>query len=266
MHEAVRPRRGLVGAPVRFVVVLALTALVPQPAVAQESCRFARIGEGRVADALDARTLRLDDGREIRLAGLESDAGFEDGRAALRDLAAGRDVALHGPRPASDRYGRTVAVVVVAGSGDTLQAELARRGAVAVSGAGIPRDCAAYLTRQEAEARASRRGLWREPAALKNAEMPDDILARIGQFAVVEGKVISVREAGATVYINFGRRWTRDLAVTISKRGINAFETAGLTPKSLEGRRIRVRGFVERRGGPRIHASGPEQIEIAGVR
>jgi hypothetical protein len=81
---------------------------------------------------------------------------------------------------------------------------------------------------------------------------------------VVDGKVLSVRQAGATTYLNFGRNWTRDFAVTISRRMMPAFEAAGLLPKSLENRRIRVRGFVEARGGPRIEALRVGQIEVLG--
>ena len=113
-------------------------------------------------------------------------------------------------------------------------------------------------------ARQARRGVWAETAVIKNAESPGDILARVGQFTVVEGKVLSVRQAGATTYINFGRRWTRDFAVTISRRVLSSFEAAGISPKSLENRRIRVRGWIEARGGPRIEALRAGQIELAG--
>ncbi len=37
----------------------------------------------------------------------------------------------------------------------------------------------------------------------------------------------------------------------------------GVAPNRLENRHVRVRGWVEERNGPRIEASGPEQIEIA---
>jgi hypothetical protein len=74
---------------------------------------------------------------------------------------------------------------------------------------------------------------------------------------------LSVRQAGATTYLNFGRNWTRDFAVTVSKRMVASFEAAGLALKSLENRRIRVRGWVETRGGPRIEALRVGQIELA---
>src|SRR5665213_3260475 len=64
------------------------------------------------------------------------------------------------------------------------------------------------------------------------------------------------------LYVNFGRRWTRDFTVIILRRLGKAFTTAGVEPKKLEGRRIRVRGWIEQRGGPIITAEAPEQIEV----
>ena len=81
---------------------------------------------------------------------------------------------------------------------------------------------------------------------------------------VVEGKVLSVRQAGATTYLNFGRNWTRGFAVTISRRMIAAFETAGVILSLSKIERIRVRGWVEMRGGPRIEALRVGQIELLG--
>jgi hypothetical protein len=120
------------------------------------------------------------------------------------------------------------------------------------------------LMAAEATARQAGRGIWADPTAIKNTESPGDILAGIGRFMVVEGKVLSVRQAGATTYLNFGRNWTRDFAVTISRRVLPSFEAAGVALKSLENRRIRVRGWIEARGGPRIEVLRVGQIELLG--
>ena len=62
-------------------------------------------------------------------------------------------------------------------------------------------------------------GLWGEPYyAIVAAESWAELLAERGRFTVVEGKVLSVRESGGTIYMNFGRRWSQALTVTISKR------------------------------------------------
>jgi hypothetical protein len=113
----------------------------------------------------------------------------------------------------------------------------------------------------EAESRQAKRGTWADPTAIKNAESPGDILAGNGRFTVVEGRVLSVRQAGATTYLNFGRSWTRGFAATISRRMVAAFEAAGTGVKSLENRRIRV---VEARGGPRIELLRVGQVELLG--
>ncbi len=69
-------------------------------------------------------------------------------------------------------------------------------------------------------------------------------------------------KSGATIYVNFGRRWRRDFTVTILKRNARNFTAAGLEPKTLTGRRVRIRGWIEGRGGPWIEAARPEQIEF----
>ena len=212
---------------------------------------------------IDARTFRLDDGREVRLAGVEP-AASDNTKAALTAIIAGRDVTLHGEDDTPDRYGRQPAFVFLTGTEAPVQSELLRRGEALVSTEVTNKDCAADLAAAEAEARQAKKGTWAGPAAIKNAESPGDILAGIG--ALYGGRRQSlVRSSGrATTYLNFGRNWTRDFAVTISRRMMPAFEAAGLLPKSLENRRIRVRGFVEARGGPRIEALRVGQIEVLG--
>ena len=244
---------------------VALTCLIvvaaASPAVA--ACSFEPQGEGRVAAVIDARTFRLQDGREVRLAGIEPVAGRKaQSSAALAAVIAGRDVTLSGDDDSPDRYGRQPAFVHLAGSDTPVQSLLLAQGEALVSAEVTEKDCAAVLAAAEAEARRARRGTWADPAAIKNAESPGDILAGIGRFTVVEGKILSVRQAGATTYLNFGRNWTRDFAVTISRRVAAALEAAGINLKSLENRRIRIRGWVEARGGPRIEVLRAGQIEM----
>jgi endonuclease YncB( thermonuclease family) len=255
-----------------FTLVVATTT----PADAA-GCAFEAQGDGHVAAVIDARTFRLQDGREIRLAGIEpvmSEKSAANRAAALSAILTGRDVTLRGEDDTPDRYGREPAFVFLVPSktppAETppaeilVQSELLAQGDALVSASVTDKECAAVLTAAEATAREAGRGIWADPTAIKNTESPGDILAGIGQFAVVEGKVLSVRQAGATTYLNFGRNWTRDFAVTISRRVLAVFEAAGIAVKSLENRRIRVRGWVEARGGPRIEVLRVGQIEVLG--
>ena len=163
-----------------------------------------------------------------------------------------------------DRYGRLVAFAFAGDAQQSLQQELLEQGHARVSARVGEKACADALLSAERVARAARRGFWADPNfAPLSAENVPGLQAERGRFALVEGKVLSVRESGATIYVNFGRRWTRDFTVTILRRLQRAFAAAGVEPKTLEGRRIRVRGWIEQRGGPIIAAEAPEQIEFA---
>jgi endonuclease YncB( thermonuclease family) len=255
---------GARGAAITLAGLLLLTAV--DPAIAA-GCAFAPQGEGRVTEIIDARSFRLADGRDVILAGIEpatSNDSKTNQSAALSAIIAGHDVTLAGNDDMPDRYGRQPAFVFVDSSDTPVQAQLLAQGAALVAATVTDKECAAALAAAEAAARDAKRGIWADPTVIKNTESPGDILAGIGRFMLVEGKVLSVRQAGATTYLNFGRNWTRDFAVTIPKRMIPVFEGAGIMLKSLENRRIRVRGWIEARGGPRIEALRVGQIELLG--
>nr|WP_191093326.1 thermonuclease family protein [Bradyrhizobium campsiandrae] len=250
---------GIVTRPLHLIVVFLLAA--SRSAVATP-CQFASQGEGRVAEIVDARSLRLDDGREIRLTGIEPTATTKQ---ALISLLVGRDVTLRSADDTPDRYGRQSALVFIGESDISAQAMLLAQGDALVSAEIADKECATALMTSEAEARRQKKGNWADPSAIKNAESPDDILAGIGRFMVVEGKVLSVRQAGAMTYLNFGRNWTHGFAATISRRNLPAFESAGTTLKSLENKRVRVRGWVEGTTGPRIDLRLVGQVELLGA-
>jgi endonuclease YncB( thermonuclease family) len=256
---------------VRWLATIAFTAAAvlatgTGPA-SSAPCEFEPQGEGRVTEVIDARSIRLEDGREIRLAGIEpafpEKPGAERMRA-LTSLLAGRSVRLHGDDDTPDRYGRQPAFAWRLPDETLIQQELLAQGEALVSVTVGDRECSAALLAAEAAARAAKRGIWADPTAIKNTESPGDILTGIGRFKLVEGKVLSVRQAGATTYLNFGRNWTRDFAVTIPRRALANLAASGLVPKSLENKRIRVRGFVEARTGPRIEVLQAGQIELVG--
>jgi endonuclease YncB( thermonuclease family) len=248
---------------------LTLCAALPMAdrAALAEGCLFEPQGEGRVVEILDGRSFRLADGREIRLAGIES-AGDETTKparvAALAALIKGQDVTLLWPDDRPDRYGRQSAIVMLGSTETPVQGLLLRQGDALVSTEIVDKDCATELGEAEAEARHAKKGVWTDPAVIKNAESSGNIVSAIGQFVVVEGMILSVRQLGTTTYLNFGRSWTHGFAAIIPGRTRPALETAGILLKSLENRRIRVRGFVEARPGPRIDVLRAGQIEILG--
>jgi endonuclease YncB( thermonuclease family) len=249
-----------------LLAALACVGLVAGDHALAAPCSFQPQGEGRVAAITDARSFRLADGREIKLAGIEpvsSDAARRT--AALASLIAGRDVTLRGDDDTPDRYGRQSAFVFIADEDFSVQARLLSQGEALASADIADKACAAALLAAETAGREAKKGIWAAASAIKNAESTGDILAGNGRFMLVEGRVLSVRQAGATTYLNFGRNWTRDFAVTISRRVLPSLEAAGIAPKSLENQRIRVRGFVEARTGPRIELLRAGQLEVLGA-
>jgi len=97
---------------------------------AAAGCLFDAFGEGAVADVVDGRSFRLDDGREIRLLGIEAEDG---GKAALAAIVTGQDVTLRGTDETPDRYGRQSAFAFLGASEIPVQSLLLAQGQALVS-------------------------------------------------------------------------------------------------------------------------------------
>jgi len=233
-------------------------ALIAGTAQAQD-CRLVPIGTATLR-AANATGLLLEDGRTVRLAGLD----LPDAAQAAPPAGTALVLKRLGTATETDRYGRLVAHVFISENNTErwFQADLIRAGHARVARVGDTA-CARALLAEEQAARAAKLGLWAEPVYVMNkAADPTEVLKQRGRFALVEGTVLSVRESGGTIYVNFGRRWSEDFTVTIAKRNERAFSAAGLEPKTLAGKRVRVRGWIEERGGPWVEAARPEQIEV----
>jgi endonuclease YncB( thermonuclease family) len=238
-----------------------------------QACRFELLGTGKVLQVVDGRSVVLVDGREVQISGIEIPSAHPPGeapattaKATLEAMLLDQLVELRGFQEIIDRYNRTVAFVVRQNGPIDVAGELLARGHARVAAHIGDAACAAELHSRERVARTSKLGLWSEPYYdVIEARNAPHLLAARGRFSVVEGRVLSVRESGGTIYLNFGRRWSDALTVTISKRHERIFSGAGLPVNRLEGRTVRIRGWIEERNGPRIEASRPEQIEVAGL-
>jgi endonuclease YncB( thermonuclease family) len=219
--------------------------------VAAQPCGGETIDAVTVASVSDGRTFLTTDGREVRLAGIETPGR----KAALEALIGGKPVTLKRTGKGDDRYGRILAYGTLGDA--SIEEQLLRAGDAYVASRVGSKGCADALFAAERTAREAKRGLWADPElGPKSAANRDEISRVKGQFAVIEGLVQSVRESGGAVYLNFGTYYTRDFSVTVLKRN-----AARLSPKQLEGKQVRVRGVVEMRRGPFIEVERPEQIE-----
>ena len=236
-------------------------------------------GNAQVAAVLDDFDLALDDGRELRLAGIDparatpSRPGFgEELRQKLAVWLSGRAVRV-APLAAPDRWDRVAALVWVEGAPPPAAAALVvpPSGAVAeaVLAAGYARakpepllpPCFSGFLASEAQARTSRLGLWSDPYyAILDANDHDGLAQRTGAMALVEGRL----------HLGSGRAWTflrlgrgpGSFAATLSRRAAKMLAKAGLEPGALTGRRVRIRGFLDDRFGPQIDVTSADQIEV----
>ncbi|MCW2238283.1 thermonuclease family protein [Azospirillum canadense] len=245
------------------LLALLLVALAPIQAAAQRL---------RAAVVVDGDTLELEDGRRLRLAGIEAAKPppnaqpgtrwplAEAATAALAELALGRDLSPRG-EARTDRHGRLVAQLQ-RDDGLWLQGALLARGLARVHTQPDSRALAREMLAAEDAARTAGLGVWRTHAyGVRAADDPDAVARDRDSFQVLEGRVLRVTKAGSEAYLDFGEDWRTDVTVHIGRGALRAFTQAGIDPLSYEGRRVRVRGWVGLRSGPMIEATHPEQIE-----
>ena len=238
-------------------------------------------GEDRtVTRVLDGETLLLDGGSEARLVGALAPRAFDAAgdtadwpladraRAALEALVAGRSVRLAFAGRRSDRYGRLLAHVFVARSnGETervwVQGEMLRQGHARAYSLEGSAHCLAELIGHEAVAREAAAGMWAEAAyAVRAADDVRTLLRLAGTFQIVEGRVLRVSEVRGTTYLNFGEDQRQDFTVSVRAPARRTMTASVLTPEQLAGRQIRVRGWIERRGGPLVDLHHPDALEV----
>ncbi|WP_263143854.1 thermonuclease family protein [Pseudomonas sp. RIT-PI-AD] len=224
-----------------------------------------------VKQVVDGDTLRLADGRSVRLIGVNapeigrhghaSQPFAEAARRRLAELVAashGRVGLRLGEQP-KDRYGRTLAHVYDQ-TGQNLEARLLEEGfgyRVAIA----PNTRLLACQREaEASARRGARGLWRDPPLLSPQRIVES------GFALVQGRVARAQR-------NRGGLWLEldgPLVVRVESALLKGFSRR--FPQSLAGRRVEVRGWVidrSRRGDVpsgqarwMLPLSHPDMIEV----
>lgn len=256
----------------RWRLFVVLVGLLAGPVAAEEldlpTCEEPRTATARVIRALDGDTIETSQG-VVRLAGIEAPHGFGFGdpeqadtaRITLNGLVKGKAIAIAALGEQPDRYGRTHAHVFME-DGQWLQAVLVDLGMVRVRPLAGEEACLSPLVGAEATARAAERGVW---AGGINGPLPADdssLSRKIGLYAIVEGRILSVGYGSVMVFLDFGHNYRRDFTVMIPKRLQAQFAEAGMPVATFEGRLVRVRGMIEESGGPAIRLQSPAAIEL----
>ena len=107
-------------------------------------------------------------------------------------------------------------------------------------------------------ARKARRGLWTAAAyQVQHADSPAELVHYRATFQLVEGQVVRAAQArGGAVYLNFAGDWRKALSVALQRKDASLLGVFARDVKGLEGKTVRVRGWVEQRErGPLIDLS-----------
>lgn len=260
------------------LVRLAALAALSSVSVATLACeQLAMVAGGVVTAVTDGDTVILDDGRVVRLIGTQAPKLPLDrpdfvtwplapeAKAALQAIALNQKVRLGYGGETIDRYGRSLAHLFIDTPDGEIWAQqvMVAQGLARVYSFPDNRACLELLLAAEGRARLGGLGIWADPYySIRAADQPGDLLARTGQYELVEGRIVLAEKAGGRVYLNFGRFWKQDFTAVIEAPALRLFAKAGIDPLVLEQALVRIRGWVDDRDGPRIEITHPEQIEV----
>lgn len=264
----------------RFLSFFAALVMVVSPAFAADPMDLTDGGTATVKAVIDGDTVILDDGRQVRLVGIQAPKlplgreGFAawplgiEAKVHLESLVLGHAVELRLAAQAMDRHGRLLAHVLLpsqgslSGPGDRVwvQGAMLAAGLARVYTFPDNRLLAAEMLALERQARADGSGLWALPYyALRNE---DNVRFDADSFQIVEGRVFSVTRIKDRVYVNFGANWRTDFTVKVMARDEPAFGQSGIDLVALKDRRVRVRGWVDSENGPMIELDHPQRLEV----
>ena len=225
--------------------------------------------EVALAGLTDAFEFKLEDGRLVRLAGIE---GPSADRAAAPTLAKARAdwgklaeqgaafLAPLAPRP--DRWGRWIAnLYFIDDPQNSFALALLAAGAARVRPEVEARACAGERLTAEAAALSQGLGLWADPDyGVSDGRDPAGLEGDDGRFVVAEGVLRRVGAGRSRVYLDFGSR--RDLSAVANGKEEAAFLRAGVKLRALKGARVRVRGVLDLRYAPRIELTDPATLQV----
>ncbi|MGY2234825.1 thermonuclease family protein [Pseudomonas gingeri] len=201
-----------------------------------------------VQRVIDGDTVRLKDGRSVRLIGINTPELGRKGRAAepfaeaarqrLQGLVkeSGGQVGWVAGRERRDRYGRILAHLY-GRDGMNLEARLLAEGLayqVAVAPDSDLFECQQLAERQ---ARQLGLGLWQRPSVLKADQI------RKPGFALLKGRVSNIRRNRGGLWIELQGA----VVLHVAPDRLERFDSVSL--EALKGRQIEARGWLVERGG-----------------
>lgn len=234
------------------------------------SCHLEPGGESTVLAIAGPLTLHLADGRMVHLAEIFTPTGAEragldpssSATAYLRSTALGRKVEVRFGGSHHDRYGVTTAHIFVAGEHPLwLQEGLVNAGGAQAFPQPDNHTCSKQLASIEEKARDENRGYWGLALfRVLPARETRSILNVVQTYQIVEGEVSFVTHAAGRTTLHFAENSKASFTATLEPAAQKRLSEP--SPDDWQGQKVRVRGWIERKKGPTITITQPEQIEL----
>lgn len=228
-------------------------------------------GKAKVTDVIDGVTIKIDNNKTVRLTGVwvPWDSGEDPGEnvkkanVLLKKIAFGRFVRLYQTKKNTEgrnnRMGELLAQVE-RDDGMWLQGALLHAGLAFVMTSPSNPEAVQRMYDLEIDARKRKAGLWADPRW--DVLTPGQAAAFVNEYRIVEGKVFSTAMRNNMFYINFDRDWKTDFTVAIPSDKRVAFARAKMDMQKLNGKTLRVRGWIRNYNGPMLEITHPQQIEV----
>lgn len=217
-----------------------------------------------VDKVFDGDTIRLSDGRRIRLLGIntpevshrgrDSEAGGEIAKRWLKEKLADKKVRLQTDTELTDKYRRTLAHVFTE-TGEHINLQLVETGLASVNIYPPNLSFVKELADAQNRAEQDRRGIWANPAY---AAMPADRLDIDGnrkRWMRIQGRVRTIRSSRKFVYLELNDM----LQARIEKKWLPLFPDV----ETYRGKTVELRGWLNKnRDGWSMLIRHPSAIKI----
>ena len=219
----------------------------------------------RIVEITDGDSLLVDDGRRLRLIGINA---FEmhspdererklarTARDTLQDFLHEQAVLMTPGLETQDAYGRTLAHIRLSDGRDAARTLVARGLALAVA-VGPNTRCADRLQSLERRARKQRLGLWKLP---EHQLTKEKLSGREHGFHLITGQVLDISGRGARTTLHL----SNGLQVMLGRHWPTHGNTHSVVPERLAGSKVQVRGWLNTvNGQQRMTLHHPGNLEL----
>lgn len=228
-------------------------------------------GTVTVDQVIDPVTIRLTDGRIVSLTSItiEDSSATSNGQTseayeALKKLIEKKPVTFYQVK--NENAGQRNRMGHYLGHLETREGQIWVQGYMLLNGyariqpSQTNTEMASQMLALENDAIKAKVGLWSEEK--HTLLTPETAEKSLNSWGIVEGRILKSAMNNNTVYLNFADDWRKDFSIGIDPEIRRQMAKANINPLDLNGKSIRIRGWIESYNGPFIRLSHAAWLEI----